>query len=343
MKQSIVRSDPTWATREIGWLLIVIATTIQIARVVGMTAAHGELPFLSANDRSRWSAMAALNEEGRWEIDNVIEIMDSKGKSRIWNTIDMVRHRGRDNREHYYSSKPPLLTVMLAAVAKPISMLTGMKLTHEPFLIGRIVMILVNVIPLFLWWLWLHRWLEREVKDSWSRLILLNMGLWGTFLTTFSGTINNHLQGALFFTVSLALVWQIVDAARGNRNTSWVTWGMCGLASGMTVACELPALSWAVVTAIALLLIDWRRFLLGYGSGAALIAVAFLGCNLWANQDLRPPYSHRVLGAMIGSIPKSGDETAPAIADVMALANKNEHDRKNDRDSGSIDRCTAVH
>lgn len=311
-----------WSYQSVAWLMIGIATIIQLSRVVGMTAVNGEVPFLSANDRSRWTAIAALTEDGKWEIDRVIEILDSKGKSKIWNTIDMVRHQGTDGKEHYYSSKPPLLTAMYAVMCKPVMMITGKKLTEEPFLLGRIIMVLVNILPLMLWWIWFHRWLNSNVSDEWSRFMLLNAALWGTFLTTFAATLNNHLHGALFFTMSLALVWQIAKASRLGQPQSWAVWFGCGVCAGLTVACELPAMAWAAAAGGILLLVDFRKFVLGYGIGSAIIAVLFLGTNYWAHQDLRPPYSHRGIGASIGTIPKGDGEKEPISAKVVELANK---------------------
>ena len=142
--------------KDAAWLLIGIAIVIQLARILGISAVHGELPFLSANDRSRWCAIAALTEDGKWEIDRVTDLLDSKGKSKIWNSIDIVRHRGADGKEHFYSSKPPLLTAMVALVCKPVTFVFRKKLTEEPFLIGRTVLILVNVLPLAIWWIWLY-------------------------------------------------------------------------------------------------------------------------------------------------------------------------------------------
>jgi len=309
--------------KEIVWLLIGIAIVIQVARILGITAVHGELPFLSANDRSRWCAIAALTEDGKWEIDRVADILDSRGKSKIWNSIDIVRHRGADGKEHFYSSKPPLLTAMLALVCKPVTMVFGKKLTEEPFLIGRTVMILVNVIPLALWWIWLYFWLEKNVSDVWSRFILLNMALWGTFLTTFSVTLNNLLHGAMFFAVSLGLVWQILQAFRSGQSKHWATWLGCGLCAGLTVACELPALAWAVAAAAILIAVDWRKLLFGYGVGACSVAIAFLATNYWAHHDFRPPYAHRGVGALIATIPKDSTKSeSPAIASVIEQANQ---------------------
>ncbi|MEI8213680.1 MAG: hypothetical protein WCI02_16145 [Planctomycetota bacterium] len=295
-------SETRMDTRSIGWFIILIATAMQLARIVGISAVHGELPFLSANDRSRWCAIAALTQDGVWEIDKYQDILDSKGKSKIWYSIDMVKHRGEDGVVHSYSSKPPLLTLMLAAVCKPISLAVGKPLTEEPFLIGRLVLIFVNLVPLFLWWCWFHRWLESHVPNGWTRWILLNASIWGSFMTTFVVTLNNHLHGAIFFSISLALAWQILNDAQSQRTTPWSVWLSVGVSAAMTVACELPALAWAAAIAAILLFADWKRTLIGFGSGSAMIAAAFLLTNIWAHGDWRPPYSHRGLGEEIGLI-----------------------------------------
>lgn len=323
MSQTLPTTESIWRFKDVAWLLIGIATVIQVARILGMTAVNGELPFLSANDRSRWCAIAALTEDGKWEIDRITELLDSKGKSKIWNSIDIVRHRGADGKEHFYSSKPPLLTAMYALVCKPVTWVFRKKLTDEPFLIGRSVMLLVNVLPLALWWIWLTYWLEKNVADVWSRFVLLNMALWGTFLTTFAATLNNHLHAALFFALSLGLVWQIINAhKRGQSKSRWL-WIACGLCAGMAVACELPALAWAAAASVILSVINWRKFLSGYLLANGLVAIAFFTTNYWAHQDLRPPYAHRGVGASIATIPKEPENAdAPAIDAVIAQANQ---------------------
>jgi len=294
------------STHTLGWWMIVLAIAVQAGRILGISAINNEVPFLSANDRSRWSAIAALTQEGRWEIDSIVEILDSKGKSKLWNTIDMVRHRGADGMEHSYSSKPPLLTLMLAAVTKPVMMVThalrGKTLTEDPFLVCRIVLILVNLIPLAIWWCWLHRWLEIHVPRPWTRMIVLSLAIWGTFLTTFAVTLNNHLHGAMFFSITLALGWQILRASQAHTTAPWNTWLSLGIAAALCVACELPALAWAAAIGAIAFWADPKRMLVGFGLGSAAIAAAFLLTNHWAHNDWRPPYSHRGLGAKIGQV-----------------------------------------
>ncbi len=312
------REDRSLSSSRIGWCIIGLASVIQLSRIVGITAPHGELPFLSANDRSRWCAIAALTEEGAWEIDKYIELLDSKGKSKIWNTIDMVKHVGPDGREHSYSSKPPLLTLLYAGICKPITMIAGKKLTEEPFLIGRWLLVIANGIPLLLWWIWWHRWLERNVPDETARWLLLNVAVWGTFLTTFAATLNNHLHGALFFCVSLTLTWQVLRDARAGYSTPWGVWLSLGVSSAMTVACELPALAWVAALGVILLAADPKRMLVGFGCGSAMIAAAFLASNYWAHGDWRPPYSHRGLGSEIAQLAGLDTQNPPTVDQVIA-------------------------
>src|SRR5437764_8934693 len=99
-------------------LLIAISTAMMLARVARVHSPDPKspTPFLSANDRSRWATIRALGDEGTYVIDQIV--FDKQGRpARGWQTIDMVRHRGADGREHEYSSKPPLLTTPLAGEA----------------------------------------------------------------------------------------------------------------------------------------------------------------------------------------------------------------------------------
>ncbi len=315
MNQTATSQSATGVERhsDLQWMIIAIAIVIQTARVFGMASPKSDLPFLSANDRSRWCAIAALTEDGGWEIDRFI--VDDKGKNTIWHTIDMVRHRGPDGKEHYYSSKPPLLTVLYAAVCKPVTWIFGKKLTQEPYLIGRTVMFLVNVVPMALWWIAVQVWLVRNVRDHWVRSILLLAVLFGTFLTTFTATLNNHLHGAIAFSISLGVVWRIASNARQELGTSLWLWIVAGLSAALTVACELPALAWAAAAGGMLAMVDWRKCAIGYVVSGLVVAVAFFGCNLWSNGDLRPPYAHRDLGPLIVTLPQS--ESIPGPAEII--------------------------
>ena len=130
----------------------------------------------------------------------------------------------------------------------------------------------------------------------------MSVAIWGTFLTTFVVTLNNHLHGAIFFSISLAFAWQILRATQIQTKAPWSTWLSLGIASALCVACELPALAWAAAIGAIVFLADPKRMLVGFGIGSASIAAAFLLTNLWAHGDWRPPYSHRGLGEKIAQV-----------------------------------------
>ena len=142
-------------------LLIVISVGTMIGRIWTVKSSLGETPLLSANDRSRWCTVRALVDHGTYVIDDVIfEDPVRKKRDREWYTIDMVRHKGHDGREHYYSSKPPLLPTMVAGQYWLIKHTTGATLTERPFYVVRFMLILTNVLPLALYLCLLARLIE---------------------------------------------------------------------------------------------------------------------------------------------------------------------------------------
>ncbi len=280
-------------------IVIAIAILIQAFRILTVTASNGETPFLSANDRSRWCTIAALAEDRSFVIDRFLERRDSKGKTRPWYSIDMVRKPEADGTEHFYSSKPPLLSVIYASVCSPLSVLLNRRLSDAPFLVGRSMLLIVNLLPLALMWFAFANWIRKSTDDNWSRWILLIMVLFGTFLSTFANTINNHFPAAFFMIASL---WSLecLLMARKQNALSYLTLG-CFVA--LTSAFELPALAWfCIVLGLVGLRIGVKPALLT-ALGGLPVAVAFAVSNYVAYGDLQPPYAHReVLGPQLANI-----------------------------------------
>ena len=96
----------------LGRILAVTSVDAIATRVVSAPAGAQRLAAAAAlSERQRpqpLAAMRALVEHGTYEIDDVVA---EPG----WDTIDMVKHVGRDGQEHLYSSKPPLLATLMAA------------------------------------------------------------------------------------------------------------------------------------------------------------------------------------------------------------------------------------
>lgn len=289
------KTIPTW------WLvaLLVFALTAQAERIFTARSTKGDTPFHSANDRSRWCAVAALGNYGRFEID---DITSRQG----WNTIDKVRHRGRDGRQHYYSSKPPLLVTMHAAVYGAVRLVTGLNILNYPFTAARTVLMLVNWLPLALfWWMWGRYW-QRQTHSWWAFTMILLLMTWGTFVSTFANTLNNHLPGALAAGVSLwALLRIIYDGQTQTGN-----FVLAAFAAAMCAVCELPALAWTAATGALLIQVDLRKTVIAVVAGMLPLAIAFAIINYWAHGDLRPPYAHRSVGELITQVTLATDPSS---------------------------------
>ncbi len=279
----------------LGWLcrlLIVVAAVVQLSRILQVQSSTGEVPFFSANDRSRWCTIASLAVNGSYEIDDVLEIRDPNTRRRTWYSIDIVRHRGADGKQHYYSSKPPLLPTLYTGVYIAIRNATGATLMNDPFFVARVMLIVVNLLPLLAGWWWMIGWFERERLGDWSLGILSLFMAWGTYLSTFVNTLNNHLPAALAIGVSLWAIDRI--AIIGDRRWRWFV--LCGLATSFAAANELPALSWLAAAVAILLLVDARRALLGYVPALLPVALAFFLTNYIAHGEWNPAYAHRDVG-----------------------------------------------
>ncbi len=298
---------PTWWL----WLILLTALVAQGQRILTVRSKEGTTPFHSANDRSRWCAVAALGNYGRFEID---DITSRKG----WQTIDKVFHRGRDGKQHYYSSKPPLLVTMHACVYGAVRLVTGLNILNYPFSAARIVLFLVNWLPLAaFWWMWGRYW-QRQSIGWWAFTMIMVLTTWGTFVSTFANTLNNHLPGAIAAGVGLwSLLRIIVD---GQATVGQFV--LASFAGAMCAVCELPALAWAAATIALLVQVDLRKTLIGIGAGMLPVAVAFVIVNYWAHGDLRPPYAHRAVGELVTDIelPKAQEPSESPVLSRLVSA-----------------------
>ncbi len=263
-------------------------------------------PFLSSNDRSRWCTVRALVEPDLWVYDE-LERDGQKEKRWVpyaidkviqepgWDTIDMIKHdeRGRGglgpDEGHLYSSKPPLLPTLIAGPYWIMYHLLGWKMAERPYLVGRTLLVLVNVIPLGVYLWLLARLADRLAQHTWTKLFILTAGAFGTFLTTFAVVLNNHLVGAVSAMVALAAaapIWFDED----RRGWLFV---LAGLFGAFAVANELPALAFFGLLTLGLLWKAPGRTVLYYLPPALVVAAAMLGTNWIAHGTPIPPYARR--------------------------------------------------
>ncbi len=298
------------------WILLIVTVGIQLWRIGHVRSNTGETPFLSANDRSRWCTILALTANGSYEIDDIVQIRDERTNRRTWYSIDMVQHRGPDGKQHFYSSKPPLLPTMYAAVYWCVRQVTGYSLLSHPFQVTQIVLVIVNLLPMIaLWWLMIY-WLQKKQLDWFSFGSMLILALLGTFLSTFVVTLNNHTPAAVAVAFSLLALEKI--AIEQDLRKRWFI--LAGLATSFTTANEMPALSWLVITGAILARVNYRKTLLCYLPALLPVTLGFFTTNYLAHGTWRPAYSQRAVGSAIGTInvKLSGDDLSSVPIDAVA-------------------------
>jgi hypothetical protein len=287
-------------------LLIVTSVSTMVGRIMSVESKSGKTAMLSANDRSRWCTIRALVDHGTYEIDSVIK------RKTDWYTIDMVRHRGADSREHYYSSKPPLLPTLLAGEYWALKSTIGVALDDSPFYVARIMLIVSNVLPLILYFIVLTWIVESLGISDWSKLFVMACATWGTFLSTFTVTLNNHLPGAI--SVLLATYAAIRILHHDDLRLRW--FAVAGFFSAFAVANELPALALLAMFAVVLFRRSPKQMLVGFVPAATIVAIAFFATTYIAHQSLRPPYAHRHDGDIVATLPSKEFNAETSVSEI---------------------------
>ena len=194
--------------------------------------------------------------------------------------------------DHYYSSKPPLLSTLMAAEYWVIYHATGKSLGTHPYEIGRFMLITINGACLLLIFIFTARLVERLGTTDWGRILVMASCVFGTFLTTFAITITNHLPAAACAAVLLdALVRIWFD---GDRRT-W-TFLVAGFFSAMLVANEVPAAALSAAASLVVLWLAPRKTLIAYLPAALLVTAAFFATNWSPCKAWKPAQMHRSEG-----------------------------------------------
>ena len=316
-------------------IFALIALALTAGRISVVTGRDGITAFLSANDRSRWCTVASLVEHGTYAIDSQIEIVDPVRRHiHPWQTIDKVRHLGPDDKQHYYSSKPPLFPTAVAGIYKVVNFVTGMTLTDQPIYLTRILLGLVNLPLLAVFFLATIGCIERIGKDDWSKRLAALGCCFGTMLLPFAISLNNHLPAAAA-TAVVAWIYLLTVARDGNPScetsdsqtsnseetssrkklitkesacSPTMLYLVAGVGAALAAANELPALSMLVFW-FGLFAWSQRASVLPFIGGVAVVASGFFGTNWLAHQSLRPPYAHRGNGATIAVLDSPATES----------------------------------
>ncbi len=304
---------PNWCAQRhwaIFWILIVVATGLAVSRIVslGDQARKETRPFYSANDRSRWTTVRALGDQGVFEIDSILNSKDGKQ----WDSIDKVRHVGRDGKFHYYSSKPPFLTTLVAGGYRILKFFTGWRIASETHLVVKTLLIFVNVLP-WAFYLWLVARMVNSVPvRDWTRYFVLACACFGTYLLTYTIALNNHLPAAVAVMAALYCLSEISRRPDPPHRLFQLT----GLAAALGATFELPALSFFAVAFVVCLRHSIGKTLHGFLPYGLVVLAMTLYLNFLAFGQIKSPYFQRHDGPVIAEVsgnhePSLNDGTLP--------------------------------
>ncbi|MDR3181784.1 MAG: hypothetical protein LBT89_02510 [Planctomycetaceae bacterium] len=257
-----------------------------------------ETPVLSANDRSRWDTIRVLVEPQSRVKDvqgkTVWYAIDTVQNEKGWDTIDMVKHTG-----HLYSSKPPLLPAVMAIPYYILYWGSGenWSLTKTPFIAVRIMLVLCNLLPLIVCWILTAQLIERFGTTDWGRIFAMTFVCFGTFLSTFAVTLNNHLPAAVCVTIMLYCTVRLTeDASMLTPVHRFAYYTAAGFFGAFAASCELPALLFCVLCGTYLLQrkMKYNRFCAaGMFAAVLVVAGAFFAANYTAHDTLLPAYTQK--------------------------------------------------
>ena len=251
-------------------LILTIFTAITASNIINVRS------LLSANDRSRWCTVWSLVERGSYQIDLI-------DKQSGWTTIDKVRHNG-----HFYSTKPPLLPTLVAGVYWSVKKVTGWDLYRHTNEASRTILLIVNLLPMLLAALVMIRLAERYAINDWARIFTVAAFAFGTMLSPFLVTLNNHSVAATCVVLSIYPALRVLADNDLRRRYFF----MSGFFAAFVVCNELPAALYGVALFLLMLRKD-ARLTWKYFVTAALIPIgAFFVTNFIATGGWKPFYMY---------------------------------------------------
>lgn len=317
-------SDPLWKLIY-PWLIVATAAAVT-ARIAGservyeaslyaapedkpgayQSSAHGApgrtwpkerpepTPMFGSNDRSRWATIHALVENGTYVVGRRHDVLGTeKGYhddgvifQPQYGSVDKVLH---PETHEFYSSKPPLYATILAGEYWLIKNLTGWSLDQNRWEVVTVILFTVNVLPLVLLLVLLAKLADQYSTDVWAKLFVMVTACFGTYLTTFSVTLNNHTPAACLIMVALYLVLRSPSVGE-NSGMGRGGYALAGFCASLAACLDLPAASFCAGIALVLLLRDAQRTLLAFVPAALIPVAGFFGTNYLALGELTPAY-----------------------------------------------------
>ena len=310
-------ADPTAGVRRLAYtLLITVAAAVALGRIFSAERVYEPhlsrdennpndvrsawpktrpepMPTFSSNDRSRWATVRALVDHGTYVVghrETTTEAPGYRDEGVVfepgWETLDKVMNP--ETRE-FYSSKPPLLPTLVAGEYWLLKKLFGWDLVANRWEVVGVVLVTVNVLPLLVYLVLVMLLVERFGTTDWGRLFVITAACFGTLMTPFLNTLNNHTLGTFSALAALyaALTIRVLPVGSWRNDVLYV---VAGLLAGFTACNELPALAFTGLLGLLLLpRSPWRAVIL-YGGAALVPIVAELLLDYRATGEVLPIY-----------------------------------------------------
>lgn len=283
MSTTSLTSHPSSSERD--WYGSLLMVCVMALLAAAMLRAQ---PLQSANDRSRWCTVWSLVERGTYQIDEI----DRKTR---FSTIDKVRHRTSDDQPwHFYSSKPPLLSTLVAGLYWIERHTLGLELFAHTHTVTRLLLMIVNLLPMGLALVSLMRSLALLNVSAPARMFLLATAGLGSMLNPYLTTLNNHTPAAIcvVFCISALIRLEAVRQTPRPRGPSPADFAILGFCAALSACFELPSALFGCITFLLALRSDVRLTLRWYIPAALLPLAAFFLTNWICTGGIKPFYMY---------------------------------------------------
>jgi hypothetical protein len=162
----------------------------------------------------------------------------------------------------------------------------------------RLVLLLASVLPWAVYLYFVARMINAVPVRDWARYYVLACAGFGTYLSTFANSLNNHLPAAVSVMIALYCVAEIWR----KKDSHWSQFFWCGLFAAFAAANELPALSFLAFAALLCVVKSVPKTLIAFAPAALIVAAGFFGTNFLAHGEWRPAYGHRSDGEVVAVV-----------------------------------------
>lgn len=198
----------------------------------------------NANTGSRYATIESLVDYGTYNID----------ASRYLFTPDKVRAR-----DHFVSSKPPLLPTYGAGVYWVLKKVGGWNIVDNEGIVVWTVGVFTGWLGHLIFLIYFYRLSRLVIQREFALMVTLAAACFGWLGVSYATAINNHSPGATLGVVGFFYAYR---ARHGSGKV--LDWLLAGLWLGILPAIDLSSAALTGFVGVYLITRDWKRTLLLY-------------------------------------------------------------------------------